>query len=123
MLFRIIAGLLGVFYTANGFHMLTAPEAWFMATPGAAATGPFNPHFVMDVGFAFLAGGLAFLAFAWRPNLKLIALGASGFIVFHALFHLSDLFQGHMDRAAVAVAIAVPAFLGLVITWPRKGEV
>lgn len=121
-MFRIVAGLIGILRTANGLYMLTAPETWFAAAPGAAATGPFNLHFVVDVGFAFLAGGLAFLAFAWRPKLKLVALGASGFLVLHALFHLSGILHGQLHHAASDIAIAVPAILGLAISWPRKGE-
>lgn len=122
-MFRIVAGLVGVFYAANGLYMVTMPETWFAAAPGAAATGPFNAHFVVDVGFAFLAGGLAFLAFAWRPKLKLVAFGASGFLAFHALFHLANLMHGHMAHAATDITIALPVVLGLVITWPRKGEI
>ena len=122
-MFRIVAGLIGVFHAANGFYMVTAPERWFTGAPGAMATGPFNSHFVMDVGFAFVAGGVAFLAFAWRPKLKLLALGASGFLVLHALFHLSNLIHGHMVHAITDISIALPVILGLAISWPRRGEV
>lgn len=124
MLTRILAALLGLFHTANGLYMLVAPQAWFAAAPGAAQTGPFNPHFVQDVGFAFLAGGLAFLAFAWRPGFKLAAFGASGFLVFHALLHLSGIAQGHTHNLSTDLAaIALPAFAGLAITWPRAGDI
>lgn len=124
MLTRILAALLGLFHISNALYMLFAPEAWFAAAPGASETGPFNPHFVADVGFAFLAGGIAFLAFAWRPSLKLAALGASGFLMFHALLHLSGVAQGHMHNLATDVlAISAPAFLGLAIAWPRKGDI
>lgn len=124
MLTRALAALLGIFHTANGLYMLAAPHAWFAAAPGAADTGPFNPHFIADVGFAFLAGGLAFLGFAWRPRLKLAALGASGFLIFHALLHLAGLAQGHTHHLGAEIgAIAFPAFLGLAITLPAKGEI
>jgi hypothetical protein len=123
MITRALAALLGLFHTANALYMLTAPRAWFAAAPGASDTGPFNPHFVADVGFAFLAGGLAFLAFAWRPKLKLIALGASGFLVFHALLHLWGVANGHSHYALVDVlAIALPAFVGAGIAWPMKAD-
>lgn len=123
MVTRVLAALLGLFHTANGVFMLVAPRAWFAAAPGAADTGPFNPHFVADVGFAFLAGGLALLAFAWRPRLKLAAFGASGFLVLHALLHLWGAAHGHAHHLAADLgAIALPAFLGLAITFPRKGE-
>lgn len=120
---RVAAGLLGLFHFVNALAMLVAPRLWFERTPGAAETGPFNPHFVADVGFAFLAGGLAFLSFAWRPRLKLVALGASGFLVFHALLHLAGAAQGHTHHLGVELAaIALPAAVGLFITWPAKGD-
>lgn len=124
MLTRIAAALLGVFHSGNGLYMLLAPRAWFAAAPGASDTGPFNGHFIADVGFAFLAGGLTFLAFALRPKLKLAALGASGFLVFHALLHLGGIAQGHVHNLPVDLgAIALPAFLGLALARPQKGEV
>lgn len=121
MLFRLLSAGLGLFQAANGLAMILAPARWFSTAPGVAATGPFNPHFVIDVGLGFLAAGLAFLACAWRPRLKPVGLGASGFVVFHALFHLSHLIIGDSAAPAVDIGIAVPAFLGLALTWPRKG--
>lgn len=119
MLFRLLSGALGLFQTIDGLVMISSPERWFMEAPGASATGPFNQHFVIDVGLGFLATGLAFLATAWRPSFQLAAFGASGFVVFHALFHLAHLTMGHSSHAWVDVAIAVPAFLGLALVWPR----
>lgn len=120
MLFRVLAGLIGLFDTANGLYMALLPRAWFNGAPGAAATGPFNPHFVSDIGFAYLAGGLALLAFAWNPRWRLAAFGASGFLGFHALFHLSHAAQGHAIHAATDIAVAVPALVGLALCWPRQ---
>lgn len=118
MIFRVIAGLLGLFNLANGLRMVTAPAQWFATAPGAAETGPFNVHFVTDVGFGFLAAGIAFLLAAWRPQWRMAALGASGFLVFHALYHFALLAHGH-GQAWVAIAIAVPALLGAGLAWPR----
>ena len=70
-------------------------------------------------------GGLAFLAYAWRPRLKLVALGASGFLVFHALLHLWGVAtHGHASNLAVDIGlIALPAFVGLAIAWPTREDV
>ncbi|SDD27077.1 hypothetical protein SAMN05444678_11147 [Sphingomonas sp. YR710] len=38
---------------------------------------------------------------------------------FHALFHLSHLAMGATAEAPVAIAVAIPAFLGLALAWPR----
>lgn len=122
MLIRALAAVLGFFHAANGLAMLTAPRLWYARTPGASDTGPFNPHFVADIGFAFLASGLAFLAFAWRPKLKLAAFGASGFLTLHGLLHAWDAAQGHHLAIDVG-AVALPALVGLAITLPTKGEI
>lgn len=123
MLTRLLSGLLGIFHAANGMVMLTAPRFWYGAAPGAAHSGPFNPHFIQDVGLAFLAAGLAFLAFASSVKWRLAAFGASGFIIFHALLHLSDLAGSDLgDLPAILAGIILPALLGLFLAWPRRGE-
>ncbi len=121
MLFRFLSAGLGLFQSGSGLVMILAPRRWFMTAPGVPATGPFNAHFVIDVGLGFLAAGLAFLVCAWRPRLNLLALGASGFVVLHALFHLAHLAMGESVAPGVDIGLAIPAFLGLALTWPRKG--
>ena len=48
--------------------MLAAGPLWYETVPGVPDTGPFNPHFVQDIGVAFLVAGLALAARAWRPD-------------------------------------------------------
>jgi hypothetical protein len=55
---RWIAGIFAALNSANGLAMLLASSTWW----------PFNPHFVQDVGAAFLAAGMAQGFRAWRPN-------------------------------------------------------
>jgi len=56
-----LAALLGAALQANGVFMLVAPDNWYFAVPGVTTTGPFNPHFVRDIGLIFLLIGGAFL--------------------------------------------------------------
>ncbi len=56
---RVLAAILAVLNVTNGLMMLFAGPFWFESVPGAAETGPFNPHFLQDVGAAFLVAGLA----------------------------------------------------------------
>lgn len=116
MIARIIAAVLGVYHGSNGLYMLVAPHSWFLGA--ATDTGPFNHHFVIDVGVAFLAAGLAFLALAWDRRAALLAMGASGFLVGHAIIHLVGLRHGAGAVVDLA-AIAFPALLGVVVAWPR----
>ena len=64
---RILAGGLALVLGINALAMLFGSFWWYNAVPGVTATGAYNPHFVRDIGAAFLvaAGGLGW--FAWRP--------------------------------------------------------
>jgi hypothetical protein len=120
MLFRILACLIGLFDITNGLYMAISPHAWFATAPGAMATGPFNPHFVTDVGFGYLVGGIALVAFAWNAQLRRLALGASGFLGLHALFHLSHAVGSPAGDVGTDVAVALPGLIGLALCWPKR---
>jgi hypothetical protein len=49
---RIIAAILGLGLAANALAMLGASVWWYGAVPGVPATGPYNPHFIHDIGMA-----------------------------------------------------------------------
>jgi hypothetical protein len=84
-----LAIALGLFYLALGAMMLIDPAGWYEATPGVAHTGPFNAHFVIDVGLAFAASGGLWLAAALAPAHRGgLALGASLWPALHAGFHV-----------------------------------
>src|SRR3546814_10054009 len=65
---RIVAGVLAAVLGGNGLAMLFAGLWWYGAVPGVTATGPYNPHFVRDIGAAYLVTGLAAAWFAWKPR-------------------------------------------------------
>ena len=64
---RIMAAILALPTILNGLLMLVDGASWYASVPGATETGPYNPHFVQDIGVAFLVAGLALAARAWRP--------------------------------------------------------
>jgi hypothetical protein len=47
--------IVGLLQLAIGVTMLFGPQSFYDLVPGVNETGPFNPHFVRDVGSAFLA--------------------------------------------------------------------
>ena len=51
---RSIAAVLAVLTVLNGLTMLLAGAAWYESVPGVSETGPYNPHFIEDIGAAFL---------------------------------------------------------------------
>ncbi len=122
MLYRLLAGLIGLFDFGNGLFMALRPEQWFRLAPGALATGPFNPHFVTDVGLGYVVAGLGLFVFALLPRWRLAAFGACGFVAFHGLFHLLPIAQGHAHNAGTDLAVALPALLGVALCWPTNAH-
>lgn len=81
------AGLLG----GNALFMLARPLAWYDAVPGVPLTGAFNPHFVRDIGMAYLVVVLGLAWFAWRPRQGWPAVVcAAAFLGLHAAIHIGD---------------------------------
>ncbi len=82
--------LLALILAANGLLMLIAPEPWYHLIPGVSSTGPFNPHFVRDIGCAYLVCGGAFFWMARDAQARPAALIAAIFLLLHALTHVWD---------------------------------
>lgn len=121
---RVLAAVLAILNVGNGLLMLFAGPFWFQSVPGAADTGPFNPHFVQDVGAAFLVAGLALAVRAWRPDLWPVALAGAAFLVAHGLIHLVMIVAGHDHRAAFdVVAVVLPSALALYSVLPDKEKI
>src|SRR4030095_2284266 len=85
---RLIAAVLAIPTLFNGLAMLLAGPRWYESVPGVTETGPFNPHFVQDIGVAFIVAGLALAARAWRPRYWPAAVAGAGFPAAHGLIHL-----------------------------------
>ena len=118
---RSLAALLALLNVANGLWMLFAAPAWYATVPGVTHTGPFNPHFVQDVGAAFLVAGLGLAARAWRPALWPAGLTGAAFLAAHGLIHLADIFRGHVESPVRDLAVVVvPAIVALYASLPNK---
>jgi hypothetical protein len=72
--------------------------------PGVTATGPFNAHFIKDIGAAYLVGGLGLGWFAARPAEGwAAAVAGTAFFTLHALIHVADaVLGGHAAMAGMA---------------------
>ena len=121
---RILASTLGFLMGANGLWMIAAPFHWYAAIPGVAATGPANPHFIRDIGCAYLVTALALLWLAAAPEQAWpAALFGGVFLLLHALVHVWDTATGleslHRLMAEIPTVI-LPAFLALWLGWPPR---
>jgi hypothetical protein len=120
---RLLAAILAIPTLLNGLAMLTAGPVWYATIPGVSETGPFNPHFVQDIGVAFLAAGLALAARAWRPRYWPAAVAGAGFLAAHALIHLVIIAGGHSHHAAFdLMAVVLPSAAALFSAFPSQGE-
>lgn len=121
---RGLAGLLALVFGLNGLVMIFAGLWWYGAVPGVVQTGPYNPHFVKDIGSIYLvcAGALA-----WRAARPLAGQGAlvaaAAFQILHALVHLTDAAVCGNPMAALVrdtPAIFVPTLITVWLAWPAR---
>lgn len=129
MIVRLLLALTGLAHILNGVFMLAAPAQWYATVPGVVLTGPFNPHFVLDIGMAFLASGAGLLLGA-RPgrSAAMLACAGAAWPVLHALIHVEGwLIHGIASDPKIAlseiVGVAGLAALGACLAWLRlRGE-
>lgn len=120
---RIVVGLAilsGLGAIANGAFMLFDPVNWYFAIPGVTSTGPFNQHFIRDIGFTFVLVGAAYLVGAAKPASRtLLWGGAATWLAGHALFHAWEVAAGLCEASALLrdfPAVTLPAILALLFT-------
>ncbi len=115
--------VLAAFYAVNGAIMILAPGWWYGATPGVSGTGPYNSHFVVDVGIAFTVSGLMIAWGASGAGWRLILAGAA-FPVGHALFHLAGMLGGHSHGPLLVeiFGVAVPAAFTVWVAWAFRAK-
>jgi uncharacterized protein YjeT (DUF2065 family) len=120
---RKLAVILGIGLVLNALRMLAAPAAWYAAVPGVPETGPFNPHFVRDIGAAYLVAGAALVWFAASAAARPAAQAGAAFLALHALIHLWDAAAGREQAHQLLLDFAfifLPAILAAWIAWPPQ---
>ncbi len=111
--------VLGAGSVLNALWMLAGPLHWYTELPAAVPdTGPFNPHFVRDIGCAFLTAGVAQVWAAFAPALRFpLVATATLFLGAHALLHVYDTAVGNLPNDhwwLDAPGVYVPA---IVLVW------
>jgi hypothetical protein len=122
---RPLAWLLAAACIANGLAMLLDGAWWYAAVPGVIQTGPYNPHFIMDIGVAYLAAGLGYAWFGAGRGVG-AAVGGTLFLGFHALIHSYNEICGHNPLGEFArdfAGVFLIPLIGLWVVWPaaKKG--
>lgn len=119
MIERLLWALVG-YYLLTGLYISLLPLVFYENAPGVADTGPYNMHFLRDVGFAFTLSSVA-LAYGLRQRLKPVLVFGAAWLIVHGLFHLT-LWVIHglsMDAAALIdlLLVVVPALLLAGLVW------
>jgi hypothetical protein len=120
---RCLIAVLAAGLLANGLAMLLVPQAWFGWVPSVSHTGPFNPHFVRDIGCAYAVAGLSLLWLLRAPDVAWpAALAGAAFLSAHAGVHLWDALAGrsslHHLIGDLPGVVLVPVLM-LWLAWPR----
>ena len=111
-----------VFYLFTGIYLAALPHHFYHNAPGVTDTGPYNSHFIRDVGFAFTLSALA-IAYGVRNELKPLVLFGASWLVTHGIFHLV-LWLGHhahfspvalTDLAVVVLPAMLTGFLAITL--------
>lgn len=113
---------------ANALWMLMAPEIWFNYLPAAVPDfGPYNVHFVRDVGTAYLAVGVGLLWGASSHAVRLpITVIAAVFFAGHAAVHIFDTTRGLVGQHHWLLDLPttyLPVLLLIVAIWLSRGQI
>ena len=116
-----IALLLGLAMLGNGVFMTIAPESWYWMVPGVPDRGPFNQHFVRDIGFIYVLGGAAFVhGSVYTKQRFLLWLMPTVWLVSHAIFHVWEVVVGICGPKSLIEdfgGVTLPALLGLGLIY------
>jgi hypothetical protein len=122
----IAVWIVGLDLIANGLTMLAVPDTWYALVPGVPQTGPFNPHFVRDIGAAYLVAGAALVWFAVYRAARPAAQAGAAFLTVHALVHLWDAAAGreHVHQLLVDLpTVFLPPVLAIWIAWSPRSPI
>ncbi|WP_102797945.1 hypothetical protein [Bowmanella denitrificans] len=121
--FAVLIGLAGVI---NGAFMSIAPEPWYWLVPGVPDRGPFNQHFLRDIGINYMLIGAAFIGGAVYTKYRFqLWLMPACWLAGHAIFHFWEVFVGICGPEFLVVdfaGVTLPAILavGLVVISIRR---
>ena len=115
-----IAWLGAVVLMVNGALMMLVPLAWYNAVPGVSGTGPFNAHFIIDIGMIYATTAIGYaLGAAWRGQRVGLWLMATLWLFAHALFHFAIALQGQTTAQILMrdfAGVTLPAIVGALLS-------
>lgn len=111
--------VVGIGTISNALWMLAGPMHWYTDLPAAVPdTGPFNPHFVRDIGCAFLTTGVGLVWAFVSPRFRLpLTAMAALFLFAHAVLHAYDTLRGALGHNHWLLDLPGVYLPGLLLAW------
>lgn len=129
---RVCLILLTIVALSLGVWAYFAPLNWYSTFPGIGmhwlpVLGPYNEHFVKDVGSLFLGfaalSALALYYLCNRPVVVITAVSWSVFNVLHLIYHLGMLHMyGRRDAVLNVVSLGLLLVLSLLLLIPARSH-
>lgn len=125
-----LVAILGLAALANGLFMIFAPEPWYWLVPGVPERGPYNQHFLRDIGLIYLLISAALLYGVlcqnalFRKHQFYLWLVPIAWLVCHAIFHVWEVVVGITEPKSMIedfAGVTLPALIGLVLIY-RSGR-
>jgi len=95
---RLVQGLIAfvaLVASANGLFMLADPYGWYHFIPTVRFTGPANPHFIRDIGLAYLLTAIMLGYGALDPRRRWLgAMTGNLWLSAHGGFHIYEVATG-----------------------------
>ena len=117
---RTLLWVAAALYGAIGTLILVAPNVFYQRVPGVVASGPYNAHFLRDVGLVFATLSVAMVvALRDRRAARTATLLSAVWLCGHALLHLVAAVAAHFPASALAEAPGVygPALVAIALAW------
>ena len=117
----VALGLWGTLWLGNALWMLADPAGWYAGVDGVANTGPYNPHFVRDIGMAYLTlARLAFAAIRWTAHAVALIGAGTLFLGLHAILHIWDIAATRLPAEHILMdmpGVFLPVLVGASLMW------
>jgi hypothetical protein len=124
---QCLLALVALFSLGIGGFMLWDPFGWYQALPTVKFTGPPNPHFIRDIGLAYLTCAAMLGYAALQPARRWMAALAGGiWLSLHGALHVWEVTTGVCAPDIFwrdAPAVLVPPLLiwiALGMMWRRR---
>lgn len=79
--------LIFVIWAVTGITIFYSPVSFYNLTPGVSSYGPYNIHFIRDIGLVYLSSGLIGI-YGLRIVSAPLCIAAAAWSGLHGLFHL-----------------------------------